>query len=86
MEYMNYEIAVFKHLSEHALTAIARKHLHELSESVIQKHRITLVFDDAVVAMLCAEAKSDEFGARNLIRTIRKQIETPLTHLLQFQG
>jgi ATP-dependent Clp protease ATP-binding subunit ClpC len=76
------EIIVFEPLSMDSITAIARKMLDGLAQSVLQKHQKKLCFDEGVMEALCRMGYSAEFGVRNLRRVIQEAVEIPLTQLL----
>ena len=68
------EIVYFNHLTEDNFRAIARLMLGEL-ESVMAGKGIALEYDDALVEYLVKKSFSETYGARNLRRTIQKEIE-----------
>lgn len=80
------EIVCFAHLKADALAKIARNHLDVLSGSLRRRHGLKLEIPDDVVEWLCAEAHSDDFGARNLLRVIQEQIEIPITQMIVESG
>ncbi|MDD2455432.1 MAG: ATP-dependent Clp protease ATP-binding subunit, partial [Kiritimatiellae bacterium] len=67
------EIVCFAHLEISALAEIARSYLGVLSISLLRRHGLKLEIPDDVVEWLCAEAHSEEFGARNLRRVIQER-------------
>jgi len=76
------EVIAFQPLAKTAISEIARKMLDVLAATVHEKYGGVLTIDADVIAILCAEAQSAEFGARNLHRTMQKFIEIPLAQLL----
>jgi len=68
------EIVHFNHLTEDNFRAIARLMLGEM-EAVMSAKAITLEYDDALVDYLVKRSFSETYGARNLRRTIQKEIE-----------
>ena len=68
------EIVYFNHLTEDNFRAIARLMLSELGE-VMGAKGIELQYDEALVDYLVKRSFSQTYGARNLRRTIQKEIE-----------
>ena len=68
------EVICFRPLSEDNFRAIAALMLGEVRELLAEK-RIALRWDDSLVEHLVKTAYSVRYGARNLRRTIQKQIE-----------
>ena len=71
------EIVHFNHLTEDNFRAIARLMLGELRE-VMESKNIALYYDEALVDYLVKRSFSETYGARNLRRTIQKEIEDAL--------
>ncbi|NLN01319.1 MAG: ATP-dependent Clp protease ATP-binding subunit [Lentisphaerae bacterium] len=76
------DIVRFDSLSDAALVDIARGFLGVLAGSLESRHGLRLEVPDNVVANLCDEAHSVEFGARNLRRVIQEQVEIPVTQMI----
>ncbi|WP_295586545.1 ATP-dependent Clp protease ATP-binding subunit [uncultured Oscillibacter sp.] len=70
-------VITFNRLSEENFQSIARIMLDELVASLKEKG-ITFTYDDALVAWLTHKSYSLTYGARNLRRTIQKEVEDPL--------
>ncbi|MCF2664767.1 ATP-dependent Clp protease ATP-binding subunit [Oscillibacter valericigenes] len=70
-------VITFNRLTEEHFQAIARIMLDELKESLKDKG-ITFTYDDALVAFLTHKSFSRTYGARNLRRTIQKELEDPM--------
>ena len=70
-------VITFNRLSEENFQGIARIMLEELAGSLRDK-AITFTYDDALVAWLTGKSYSRTYGARNLRRTIQKELEDPL--------
>ena len=70
-------VITFNRLSEENFQGIARIMLNELVASLKEKG-ITFTYDDALVAWLTHKSYSLTYGARNLRRTIQKEVEDPL--------
>ena len=68
------EIVPFNHLSQENFRDIAVIFLNELRDSLATRG-ITLAWDDAVVEYVAEKSYSVKYGARNLRRTIQKEIE-----------
>ncbi|MBQ6986370.1 MAG: ATP-dependent Clp protease ATP-binding subunit [Oscillibacter sp.] len=70
-------VITFNRLSEENFGAIARIMLDELRDSLREKG-ITFTYDDALVNYLTKKSYSRTYGARNLRRTIQKDLEDEL--------
>ncbi len=70
-------VITFNRLTEEHFHAIARIMLNELQTSLKEKG-ITFTYDDALVAFLTEKSYSRTYGARNLRRTIQKELEDPM--------
>ncbi|MBR5490330.1 MAG: ATP-dependent Clp protease ATP-binding subunit, partial [Oscillospiraceae bacterium] len=68
------EIVHFKHLTEDNFRAIAHLMLGELKE-VMEAKAISCHYDDNLIDYLVKKSFSETYGARNLRRTIQKEIE-----------
>ncbi len=68
------EIVYFNRLTEENFRAIAQLMLTELKDNMAER-AMTLTWDDTVIDYLVKKSYSAEFGARNLRRTIQKDIE-----------
>ncbi len=75
------EIVVFRPLSEENIRQIVRLMLDELIEPLKQRN-IILKYDDAAVERLAKEGGNSKYGARDLRRTIRKEVEDKIAALL----
>ncbi|WP_409968464.1 ATP-dependent Clp protease ATP-binding subunit [Bengtsoniella intestinalis] len=71
------EIVCFNRLSEEDFGYIAKMMLEELCQS-LQEKAITLTYDDGLVQWISEKSYSAVYGARNLRRTIQKELEDPL--------
>ena len=78
-EFINRVDAVicFNRLTEEHFQGIARIMLNELAGSLKEKG-ITFTYDDALLAWLTHKSYSLTYGARNLRRTIQKEVEDPM--------
>ena len=70
-------VITFNRLSEENFQGIARIMLGELQASLKDKG-ISFTYDDALVAFLTHKSYSRTYGARNLRRTIQKELEDPM--------
>ncbi len=70
-------VITFNRLSEENFQSIARIMLEELKASLKEK-AITFTYDDALVAYLTHKSYSRTYGARNLRRTIQRELEDPM--------
>ena len=75
------EVICFNRLSEENFRSIARIMLGELEASLKDKG-VTLTCDDALAAYLTHKSYSEVYGARNLRRTIQKELEDPMAALM----
>jgi len=71
------EIICFNKLSEENFSHIACIMLDELKESLRDKG-FTFTYDDALVEYLVKKSYSAAYGARNLRRTIQRDVEDPM--------
>ena len=71
------EIVAFNQLSEENFRGIAEIMLSELRDALTERG-ISFSWDSSVVDYLVKESYSIKYGARNLRRTIQKQIEDPV--------
>ena len=72
------EIITFNHLSKENFLGIADIMLEELRNS-LSVRGLTLTWDDATRQYLVDKAYSVTYGARNLRRTIQKELEDPIS-------
>ena len=70
-------VITFNRLTEEHFQSIARIMLEELAVSLKEK-AITLTYDDVLVELLTHKSYSRTYGARNLRRTIQKELEDPM--------
>ena len=70
-------VITFNRLSEENFHGIARIMLNELVGSLKEKG-ITFTYDDALVELLTKKSYSLTYGARNLRRTIQRELEDPM--------
>ena len=70
-------VITFNRLTEEHFQSIARIMLGELVDSLKEKG-INFTYDDALVSFLTKKSFSRTYGARNLRRTIHKELEDPM--------
>ncbi|MBR7147106.1 MAG: ATP-dependent Clp protease ATP-binding subunit, partial [Oscillospiraceae bacterium] len=75
------EIVCFNRLSEEDFAGICRIMLDELTESLREKG-LTFRYDDEVVRYLTHKSYSAVYGARNLRRTIQKELEDEMARCI----
>ena len=75
------EIITFRSLDEEDFVKIARIMLSDLSKALSEKG-ITLEVSDAAVQLIAKKSFSKKYGARNLRRTIQRDIEDALANKL----
>ena len=71
------EVICFNRLTEQNFRVIARIMLDELRDSLKEKG-IAFTYEDSLVDWLTEKSCSIAYGARNLRRTIQKELEDPL--------
>lgn len=72
------EIITFNHLSEENFLGIADIMLQELRQS-LENRGLSLTWDTSVREYLVNKAYSVTYGARNLRRTIQRDLEDPIS-------
>ena len=75
------EIITFNHLTEENFLGIADIMLSELKDSLTTRG-LTLTWDEAVRQLLVKKAYSVTYGARNLRRTIQRELEDPISEAI----
>ena len=75
------EIITFNHLTEENFLGIADIMLAELKTSLVARG-LTLTWDESVRQMLVKKAYSVTYGARNLRRTIQRELEDPISEAI----
>jgi len=75
------EVICFNRLSEEDFRQIAEIMLHELQDS-LENRGIELSWDDGLISYLVSKSYSVTYGARNLRRTIQKDIEDLIAETL----
>ena len=75
------EIITFNHLTEENFLGIADIMLKELQDS-LSARGLTLSWDDDLRQLLVKKAYSVTYGARNLRRTIQKELEDPISEAI----
>ena len=75
------EILTFNHLSEENFLGIADIMLTELRSS-LSARGLTLTWDESLQQLLVKKAYSTTYGARNLRRTIQRELEDPISETI----
>ena len=75
------EVICFNKLTEEHFKAIAVIMLSDLRK-VLDEREIALRWDDSVLELLTKKSYSITYGARNLRRTIQREIEDPIAEKL----
>jgi DNA polymerase III delta prime subunit len=75
------DVVVFNELDVDVCTRIAQRMLREIGE-LLTRSGIRVEFSPSVKSMLAREGFSEEYGARELRRLIKRKIEDPLTDLI----
>ena len=75
------EIITFNHLSQENFLGIADIMLEELRNSLLERG-LTFTWDEAVRQALVQKAYSVTYGARNLRRTIQRELEDPISEMI----
>ncbi|MFY9345496.1 MAG: AAA family ATPase [Planctomycetota bacterium] len=75
------EVIMFNALDEKVCQRIAGNMLREVAE-LLKRRGITTTFSPGVRVLLAKQGFSEEFGARELRRLIKRRIEDPLTELI----
>ena len=75
------EVIMFNALDEKVCQRIAGNMLREVAD-LLKKRNITTTFSPGVRVLLAKQGFSEEFGARELRRLIKRRIEDPLTELI----
>ena len=75
------EIITFNHLSEENFLGIADIMLKELKDSLTARG-LTLTWEESLRQLLCKKAYSMVYGARNLRRTIQRELEDPISEAI----
>ncbi len=75
------EIVAFNSLSKENFKEIAKIMLSDLTASLYEK-QITFTFEDELLDYLTNKSFSEKYGARNLRRTIQKELEDEIANLI----
>ena len=70
-------VITFNRLTEEHFQSIARIMLEELRDSLKEKG-VTFTYDSSLIDFLTKKSYSRTYGARNLRRTIQKELEDPM--------
>jgi len=75
------DIVVFHPLSKEQVVEIVRLEANELSKKMLEQY-ITLIFKDEALESISKSSYDPDFGARNVERYIKDNIENPLSRLI----
>lgn len=75
------EIVIFNPLSQDTLEEIARLMLEEYVRPMAQKN-ITFTWQDDVLPLICKKAQGGKFGARDIRRVIRREVEDKIAEVI----
>lgn len=75
------EIITFNHLTEENFRGIANIMLSELKQSLTDRGLI-LTWEENLIDLLVKKAYSVVYGARNLRRTIQRELEDPISETI----
>ncbi len=75
-------VITFNQLSSKTLLVIAKKILDELIRDVYQLYQVKLTINDATIQDLAKKGYDPKYGARNLERVIRDEIEDKIAKLI----
>ena len=73
---------VFDALAHDALRELTLRHIERIRERLDARFGKMLTVDNEVVEHLCEHGSSKEYGARELRRTIERQLQAPLSDLM----
>lgn len=75
-------VVVYKPLSHEAVEKIAYHLLQDIKLAVEQKHKIAMNFSNAFITKLIADGYDPRFGARNMQRIIRDEVEDRVAKII----
>ena len=75
------EVVVFRNLSKENFQEITALMLDEMKEPLAEKN-MTMTYDDAALAAIAEEAYGKPYGARDIRRVIRQQVEDKIASLI----
>jgi ATP-dependent Clp protease ATP-binding subunit ClpC len=76
------EIVTFRPLARDQVERICRLIVERVADRLRAERGIELTVDDALVARLAADGFDEEFGARPLLRHVRRTLEMELTRAI----
>lgn len=68
-------VIAYQSLDEKALTVIGRKIINKIAEDILLLHKVKITVSDITLQSLVSRSYDPRFGARNLERVIRDEIE-----------
>lgn len=75
-------VVVYKPLTKDAIVAIAHSKLTELKEKIQTQNGIAITFSEAFITNLIQQGYDPRFGARNMERIIRDQVEDKVAQII----
>lgn len=75
-------VVVYKPLSQQSIVTIAKQMLKTISEDVYKLHKIHLEVSDEYITQLAEKGYDPKFGARNMERLIRSEIEDKVAKMI----
>jgi len=75
-------IIIYKPLSSKSLLHIAKKMINQISKDIYSLHKIKIEIDDESISKIINQDYDPRFGARNLDRILRNEIEDKIAFLI----
>lgn len=75
-------IIQFQPLSQNAVIAIAKKQIKTIAEDIYKLHKVRLVVSDQYLSEIAQKGYDPKFGARNMERLIRTEIEDKVAKII----
>jgi len=75
-------IVIYKPLTQDSIIQIAQKMIHQIAQDVLHLHKITLNVSEEYLVDLVKKGYDPKFGARNMERLIRDQVEDRIAKML----
>ena len=75
-------IIIYQPLTIQSITKIAKKYLSQTSEDIYKLHRVKINVSDQLLSQIVQKGYDPKFGARNLQRVIKDEIEDKIAKLI----
>lgn len=75
-------IVIYKPLTEESIILIARKIIDEIAQDILKLYKIKLIVSDEYLSLLAHKGYDPKFGARNMERLIRDEIEDKVAKMV----